>query len=228
MPALRGVLRQLERARRTGRPLKSCALPQSDDRTSPARCSSRRSMPVAPTRGQSLAVGPAIVCSSTGTRGGSCLIHREIGLDALPSACRHFPRKVLHDSRGTLISLSHFCPTAAAMLLNHADLTIVEATPPLRLESPMEGLDAGNAFPPLVRPGLLSDIRAYDAWERRSLAAFADPTHGYAACLDHVSAATESIRRWNPGQGSLFECVESAFDRRHAYVRRYVLSIVGN
>jgi hypothetical protein len=142
---------------------------------------------------------------------GSCLIHREAGIEALPSACRHFPRKVLHDSRGTLISLSHFCPTAAAMLLDRADLSIVEAKPPLRLESAMEGLDARDALPPLVRPGLLSDIAAYDAWERASIGAFAASGRGYADCLDRVSAAAESVRQWNPKHGSLLECVHSAF-----------------
>ena len=115
-------------------------------------------MPEAPNRGRWLAIVPVIVCSSTGMRGGLCVIHREIGVRRAPSACRHFPRQVLHDARGTLISLSHFCPTAAAMLLNHADLSIVEAMPPLRLESVMEGLDASDALPPLMRPGLLSDI----------------------------------------------------------------------
>jgi Fe-S-cluster containining protein len=143
---------------------------------------------------------------------GSCVIHRDIGVEALPSACRHFPRKVLRDARGTLISLSHFCPTAAAMLLNHADLSIVAAMPPLRLESLMEGLDAGEALPPLIRPGLLSDINAYDAWERAGLAIFAASASGYGACLDRLSTATESARRWNPLQGSLLECVHSAFE----------------
>ncbi len=143
---------------------------------------------------------------------GSCVIHRDVGIEALPSACRHFPRKVLHDARGTLISLSHFCPTAAAMLLNHADLSIVEAMPPLRLESVMEGLDAADALPPLIRPGLLSDIVAYDAWERAGIALFAASPAGYGACLERLSAATESVRRWNPTQGSLLEWVHSAFD----------------
>jgi Fe-S-cluster containining protein len=144
--------------------------------------------------------------------GGSCVIHRDVGIEALPSACRHFPRKVLHDARGTRISLSHFCPTAAAMLLNHADLSIVEALPPLRLESVMEGFDAADALPPLIRPGLLSDIVAYDAWERAGIAIFAASPFGYGACLERLSAATESVRQWNPTQGSLLECVHSAFD----------------
>src|SRR5262245_2519115 len=45
-----------------------------------------------------------------------CAIHRELGAEYLPSACRHFPRVVLTDDRGTFVSLSHFCPTAAALL----------------------------------------------------------------------------------------------------------------
>ena len=145
-------------------------------------------------------------------QGGSCVIHRDIGIEALPSACRHFPRRVLHDARGTLISLSHFCPTAAAMLLNEADLRSVEALPPLRLESVMEGLDAADALPPLIRPGLLSDIVAYDAWERAGIAIFAASRSGYGACLERLSAATESVRRWSPTQGPLLEWVHSAFD----------------
>ena len=51
-----------------------------------------------------------------GDRGNLCAIHRELGVESLPMACRQFPRVVLEDPRGTLISLSHFCPTAAALL----------------------------------------------------------------------------------------------------------------
>ena len=104
-----------------------------------------------------------------------CIIHRDFGVEALPSACRHFPRKVLHDARGTLISLSHFCPTAAATLLTPARSSIVDARPPLRLTSPMEGLDAWDALPPLLRPGLLCDMEGYDTWERAGVAVFAQP-----------------------------------------------------
>src|SRR5262249_40791155 len=102
-----------------------------------------------------------------------CVIHRELGEDALPSACRHFPRRVLHDARGTLISLSHFCPTAASTLLNGGTLSIVDARAPLLLASAMEGLDARDALPPLVRPGLLCDMDGYDTWERAGIAVFA-------------------------------------------------------
>jgi len=144
--------------------------------------------------------------------GGSlCIIHRDLGDGALPSACRHFPRKVLHDARGTLISLSHFCPTAAAMLLGDGDLSIVDAHPPLRLAADMEGVDARDALPPLLRPGLLCDVEGYDAWERAGIALFARTEPGYEACLDALAAATESSREWKPGARSLADSVVAAF-----------------
>jgi Fe-S-cluster containining protein len=140
-----------------------------------------------------------------------CVIHRDAGVEALPSACRHFPRKVLNDARGTLISLSHFCPTAAATLLTPARLATVHARPPLRLAPPMEGLDASDALPPLLRPGLLCDIHGYDAWERAGVATFARDDLAYDACVDMVAAATELIRNWQPGDGTLLDRVSVAF-----------------
>lgn len=144
--------------------------------------------------------------------GRRCIIHREIGEAALPSACRHFPRKVRHDERATLISLSHFCPTAAEMLLADNIPSIVEAPRPLRLESPMEGLDASGALPPLLRPDLLCDIDGYDAWERAGIAMLGRPERGYAACLDQLAAATECVRQWDPGAGPLATWVQKAFE----------------
>jgi hypothetical protein len=129
----------------------------------------------------------------------------------LPSACRHFPRKVLHDARGTLISLSHFCPTAAAMLLAGRDPSIVEARPPLRLESAMEGLDARHVLPPLLRPVLLCDVDGYQSWERAGVASFARSEPSYARCLDDLAAATEIVRQWKPGDRSLSDSVRTAF-----------------
>lgn len=140
-----------------------------------------------------------------------CVIHRDAGVAALPSACRHFPRKVLTDARGTLISLSHFCPTAAALLLTSAPLATVHAEPPLRLTSPMEGLDASEALPPLLRPGLLCDIDGYQAWERAAIETFARTDLTFDTCIDLVAAATEVIRDWRPGDGRLTERVRAGF-----------------
>src|SRR5262245_57049394 len=54
-----------------------------------------------------------------------CAVHRELGAHSLPAACRQFPRVVLTDARGTLISLSHFCPTAAGLLCSPFPIRIV-------------------------------------------------------------------------------------------------------
>jgi len=118
---------------------------------------------------------------------------------------------VLHDQRGSLISLSHFCPTAAAMLLAGGALSVVAAHPPLRLELEMEGLDARTAFPPLLRPGMLCDVEGYERWERAGLAIFARTDRDYTTCLADFAAATDVIRRWKPGTRSLSDCVRGAF-----------------
>ena len=141
-----------------------------------------------------------------------CVIHRDAGIEALPLACRHFPRKVLHDSRGTFISLSHFCPTAARMLLAPGSLAIVAARPPLRLSPPVEGLDASGALPPLLRPGLLSDLAGYQAWEHAGIATFARDDLRSGECVELIARATEAVRLWQPGMESLVERVGTAFE----------------
>ena len=150
--------------------------------------------------------------------GSLCIIHRDVGEYALPSACRHFPRQVLHDARGTLLSLSHFCPTAAALLLADGALSIVEAGPPLRLEGEMEGLDARETWPPLLRPGLLCDVEGYATWERAGLANFARSNCGHATCLDDLAAATEVVLEWKPGTRALSDWVLTAFATTRAEV----------
>ena len=146
-------------------------------------------------------------------RGGGrlCEIHRAVGASALPSACRHFPRRILRDRRGTFISLSHFCPTAALMLLGADSLSLVEAEPPLRLDEPVEGLDAVDALPPLVRPGLLCDLEGYSAWELAGLATFARPDLTCQQALALIASATERVREWRPGTCTMAEHVEQAF-----------------
>ena len=159
--------------------------------------------------------------------GALCVIHRELGEDALPSACRHFPRRVLHDARGTLISLSHFCPTAASTLLNGGTLSIVDARPPLLLMSAMEGLDARDALPPLVRPGLLCDIAGYDTWEQLGIAVFARPDGGYEQALAELTEATEGVRDWRPGVKSMSDHVTTAFRQERIDCREHRLGDEG-
>ena len=148
------------------------------------------------------------------TRGNLCTIHRALGPGSLPAACRQFPRVALSDARGTRISLSHFCPTAAGLLTSHrsADFDIVEAPAPLTLEGGVEGLDARHVLPPLLRSGMLTDLEGYDAWERRALALLARDDLNAAAALALIDAVTGAVQHWRPGTVSLRETVEREFD----------------
>ena len=143
--------------------------------------------------------------------GEECEIHREGGESALPVSCRHFPRVILRDQRGTLTSLSHYCPTAAALLFQpEGSLQTVSAGPSLTCRDPIEGLDAREALPPLLHPRMLADLEGYDAWERSVIDTLGNLQPAGAA-LDLIELATEDVRRWMPGQGSLAAAVHSAF-----------------
>ena len=152
-------------------------------------------------------------CTFLDGTNGLCSIHREGGVHALPLTCRMFPRVVLHDARGTFISLSHFCPTAASLLFEvPVDLAIVEAPAALADIGPLDGLDARDVWPPLLRPGLLMDPDSYGAWERRALSLL---TRGDAAPADALAAledTTARITSWRPGSGALRDAVDAAFD----------------
>ncbi len=140
-----------------------------------------------------------------------CVIHRDAGVEALPSACRHFPRQFLRDARGTFVSLSHFCPTAATLLVGSPPLDVIDATP-LMVGEPIEGLDAREALPPLLRPGLLCDLEGYTAWERAAIAVLGRTDFGWQKALDRIAAATEGVRAWRPGARSLASHVTAVFE----------------
>jgi Fe-S-cluster containining protein len=101
---------------------------------------------------------------------GGCAIH-----PIRPRSCAHFPYVCLIDSRGVRVTLSHYCPTAAAMLVDHTGaLEIVEGPPVFEDGSVPEGLDARDVLPPLEAPGRLVDVDRFTEWERllvRSLGA---------------------------------------------------------
>lgn len=139
-----------------------------------------------------------------------CSLQQAFGEEMLPSACRHFPRLFLRDPRGTLVTLSHYCPSAATLLLDDRPITVMDAAPPLALAEPIEGLDAREALPPMLRPGLLADIQGYATWEDAVIAEFGKAPSVVDA-LGRISAATERIRLWTPMRGRLRDSVASAF-----------------
>ena len=139
-----------------------------------------------------------------------CAIHYDAGAMALPVSCRHYPRVILRDPRGTFISLSHYCPTAASLLFADGRVSVTPAGGSLAVEEPVEGLDARDELPPLVRPGLLADLEAYELWER-SVIGVLDRVEHAAHALDVIALATERVRAWSPRKGLLTLAMDDAF-----------------
>ena len=152
-----------------------------------------------------------------------CSLQQTGGEALLPSACRHFPRVYLRDARGDLLTLSHFCPTAASLLLQDGPVAVVDAHPPLALEGPIEGLDARDVLPPLVHPGLLADMEGYDAWESAVIATFVD-TPDAGSAFARIGSATSRIRGWTPGSDPMRMAVADAFARADDMQRSPLLS----
>jgi Fe-S-cluster containining protein len=106
---------------------------------------------------------------------GLCVIHRDLGEPMLPSTCRQFPRLAVCDARGTFISLTHYCPTAAASLFrDDVPIEIVEG-PAAFPDAEYDGLVVKpDEWPPLLHPRMLTDLEGYTAWERHMVARCAD------------------------------------------------------
>ena len=156
-----------------------------------------------------LRVTPGGACSCYDPDGHRCRIHAQLARDALPVACQHFPRVCVVDRDATSVTLSHYCPTAARLLFEPLPIAIVEA-PAAFAPMQLEGLDARDALPPLLRPGMLADRESYRSWERLALEALSEETTGEAA-LAAIVDATEGIRGWEPARGPLVETVSRAF-----------------
>ena len=147
--------------------------------------------------------------------GHQCSIHRAGGQAALPLTCRMFPRVVLHDARGTFISLSHFCPTAASMLFEppgiETPVAIVDASSALSDVGPLDGLDARDAWPPLLRPGMLMDLEAYATWERLAIELLVRPGIAARTSLGALAVMTRRLATWTPGSTPFVHAVRDGF-----------------
>lgn len=137
-----------------------------------------------------------------------CVVHRDAGEAALPATCRHFPRLAVRDRRGTFMSLTHFCPTAARSLFrNPSPIAIVEA-PPAFPPADYEGLEVEeDAWPPLLHAHMLMDFDAYSAWERHMVERCADTDATVDAVLATLRRDAETLSRFLPGEGTLLEAI---------------------
>lgn len=141
------------------------------------------------------------------TTGRLCIVHRDLGEPYLPTTCRHFPRVSLQDRRGTFVSLSHFCPTAASMLFSNRAVEIVEE-PPAFPATDYDGLIVTpDDLPPLLHPRVLMDLDGYTAWERHMVGRCADVQERPESILATLMRDADLVRRWRPGTRTLSQAV---------------------
>ena len=141
-----------------------------------------------------------------------CEIHRALGHEALPLACRQFPRVSLIDPRGVSVTLSHYCPTAAALLERAEAPAIVTDAPAFPSGGEYVGLDVQDGLPPALRSDMLMDWDAWWLFEAEAVALIAaadDPARALAA----LRRVVEDVRTWRPADGRLNGRVSDAFGR---------------
>lgn len=142
-----------------------------------------------------------------------CAVHATLGHEALPSSCQHFPRVCLVDARGVRVALSHFCPTAAAMLVDATQpVTIVPGPEAVPAGGVPEGLDVRDALPPHLSERVLMDLDALTAWEGHVVSALAGPSAwpgAVEAVLSRLAAQAADLARWTPGAVSLAETIRA-------------------
>ena len=139
---------------------------------------------------------------------GLCVIHRDAGEAQLPATCRHFPRLAVRDGRGTSITLTHYCPTAAAMLFrDDVALEIVDA-PSAFPPAEYEGLViTPEDWPPLLHPRMLMDLSGYAAWERHMVACCAREGISPESVVATLDRDARQLRRYSRDRGSLTDSV---------------------
>ena len=128
-----------------------------------------------------------------------CVVHRDLGEESLPATCRHFPRLAVADSRGTFVTLSHYCPTAASMLFrDDVALHIVEAPSAFPMAD-YDGLTVTeDDLPPLLSPSMLMDSTGYSAWERHMVRRCSAEVFPEAVVATLASDVVQ-LRTWRPG-----------------------------
>ncbi len=144
------------------------------------------------------------------TARGACAIHEALGHDALPLACRQFPRVTLRDPRGVSLTLSAYCPTAAALLDDDRPVAIVDAGTSFPRAGEYVGLDADVGLPPLLSPAVLMDWESWWEWERMAVDLIANGPDALPDTMARLRGAVADIRSWRPGDGPLIERVRAA------------------
>lgn len=146
-------------------------------RDSGACCTAGWPIPVEPERALLIKPGEWLDAGGTLPRdaNGACIFHQDrcTIYEHRPLSCMHFPYVCMIDPRGVHVTLSHYCPTAAALLFEHdGPIEVVEGPSPVPQLKIPEGLDARESLPPIDTrsdiPRLLS-WEEFSQWERDEL-----------------------------------------------------------
>jgi Fe-S-cluster containining protein len=140
-----------------------------------------------------------------------CRIHHALGADALPLACRQFPRVAVTDPRGVSIAFSTFCPTARAMLTSSTPVRIELNAPGCPTGAVYSGLDATRGLPPAIRPDMLMDWMSWWRWEARCVQRLADDAGPIEDTLARLAWVIDELRSWSPGDERLDDRIDRAF-----------------
>lgn len=150
-----------------------------------------------------------------------CAVQRALGHEALPLACRQFPRVSLRDPRGVSVTLSHYCPTAASLLGAPERVAIVRDAPAFPAAGEYSGLDASSALPPLLRPDVLMDWESWWAWEALAVDLVANSDATVEDTLTRLDTAVEDVARWRPADGPLIDRARDAIGRARSGPTRH-------
>ncbi len=132
----------------------------------------------------------------------ACTIHGALGHEALPMTCRQFPRVAVVGDGWTDVSLSHFCPTAAAHLVDATTpLTIID-DPACARGRALDGLDVRGHFPPLLRPGALHSLESWRRLEEAAVHLFDCPGPP-GQHLGVLAGWLRAVEAWTPAHGAL-------------------------
>ncbi len=131
-----------------------------------------------------------------------CAVERQLGPLAMPAACRQFPRIATLTPVGVALTLSHYCPTAAGLLFRD-DVPLAVVTDPKAFPAswPYEGLDARDAWPPLLRPGVLTSWAVHVRLEEHAVAVLGRNETPAGAALAQLEAEAEALRAWSVASG---------------------------
>lgn len=150
--------------------------------------------------------------------GNLCAVQVRLGHESLPTSCRQFPRVSLLEPDGVRVAFSHFCPTAAWMLFRHdvARLEVVPDAAWLAGGRDYEGFDARHTIPPLLRPGVVTDTRTSQLWERYLIRALDTDGLTPEAALAGVALTADRLRAWRAGDLALADYAERVVTSRES------------